>query len=235
MGSQAICPKGFFPFVHLNDWLYCELSHRGSQSRNHELRWEVVKFLLCARHLHTVSLNHVKSPPRSADSTFLVLQMNIAERSHGQKGTAQVGWVLSPDPDPLHFLSPLRWGGMSQLQRRRQMEWLGRAGEEDGGAAAQSHWFDPDGNTGMVGGQRVCLGTETSRNWTACGRSRPSFHHIQKAGDQAKGLPFPPASVHDSHALLYVKMQLAFCSGLISLNNWDPECLSRSCKFRKGL
>lgn len=38
----------------------------------------------------------------------------------------------------------------------------------------------------------------------------------------SKGSPFPPASVHD---LLYVKMQLAFCSGLISLNNWDPERL----------
>ena len=181
----------FFPFVHLNDWLARNLSHRGSQSRNHELRWEVVKFLLCARHLHTVSLNHVKSPPRLAESTSLVLQMNIAERSHGQKGTGCEVESFPPDPDPCVSSSPLRWEAWVRDPEEKTDGATGSLGKRMVESAAQSHWLDPDGNTGMVGGQRVCLGTETSRNWTACGRSRPSFHHIQKVGDQAKGLPFP--------------------------------------------
>ena len=29
----------FFPFAHLNDWLPRNLSHRGSQTQNHELGW----------------------------------------------------------------------------------------------------------------------------------------------------------------------------------------------------
>lgn len=54
-----------------------------------------------------------------------------------------------------------------------------------------------------------------------------------EARRSSKGSPFPPASVNDSHGLLYVKMQLVFCSGLISLNNWDPERLVMILQIQK--
>ena len=79
-----------------------------------------MKLLLCARHLHTVSLNHVQSPPKLEKSASLVLQMNV-----GLMGRKEQSERLSPFPLTLIPAFPLRHCAGSHesgAQRRRQME-----------------------------------------------------------------------------------------------------------------
>ena len=225
-GSQAVCLKGFFPFARLNDWLPRNLSHRGSQTQNHELRWGgSLRNSYCVLDVFIQSHWITWKALQSWQNQHLLLCRWTEPR--GLTGRMQ----QSASPSPFHLtlmpafpLLNCTVRNESGAQRRRQMErwgpwgrgwWSQRSRVTDSTLMGTQEWLVA---RGCVLGQRQA---ETGHSVESQGQATTTFRRLEIK----QSISFPPTSVNDSYVLLYAKIQLFFCCALISLNNWDPERL----------